>query len=364
MGLGQGALESMVRPSAEFWAGKRVLLTGHTGFKGAWCALWLRQLGADVHGLALEPEGDPNLWTLIGRPIDQGAIGDIRDSAVVQAAFMAAEPEIVIHMAAQALVRRSYQDPAATYETNVMGVVHVLDAARASASVRAIVIVTSDKCYENREQLWAYREDEPMGGADPYSASKGCAELVTASYRRSFFSNPQGPWIASGRAGNVIGGGDWSDDRLIPDCIRAFQEQRAVPIRNPLSTRPWQHVLEPICGYLMLAQALYERGGEVADGWNFGPPDEDVWQVSRIVEHLADAWGGKARWAPDNDFHPHEATLLRVDATRARVRLGWRPRLGIAKALDWTIEWFKAVEAGQAALDTTLGQISRFEQIV
>jgi CDP-glucose 4,6-dehydratase len=356
-------MESLVKPSSAFWAGKRVLLTGHTGFKGVWCALWLQRLGAEVRGMALEPEDAPNLWTLVGKPMGKQAMGDIRDKAAVQAAFADAKPEIVIHMAAQALVRRSYQDPTTTFDTNVMGVVHVLEAARATPSVRAVVIVTSDKCYENREQLWAYREDEPMGGADPYSASKGCAELVTASYRRSFFQDPNGAQIGSGRAGNVVGGGDWSTDRLVPDCIRAFRSEQPVPIRNPLSTRPWQHVLEPICGYLVLAQALYERGREVADGWNFGPPDDDAWQVSRIVEHLAQAWGGSARWAPDPDYHPHEATLLRVDATKARVRLGWRPRLGVAAALDWTVEWFKAVEAGQSALDTTLGQISRFEQI-
>lgn len=356
-------MESLVTPSEKFWAGKRVLLTGHTGFKGTWCALWLGKLGAAVSGLALEPDTAPSLWSLTGRPASPSFIGDIRDAEFVRKTFEATRPEIVIHMAAQALVRPSYEDPALTFDTNVMGLVRVLEAARATSSVRSIVNVTSDKCYENREQVWAYREDEPMGGSDPYSASKGCAELVTSSYRRSFFNTAQSAWLGSGRAGNVVGGGDWSTDRLVPDCIRAFQGQDPVAIRNPLSTRPWQHVLEPLCGYLVLAQALYERGADVAEGWNFGPPDEDAWPVSRVVEHLAGAWGGEARWVRDADYHPHEARLLRVDAAKARARLGWRPRLSVGEALKWTVQWVKAVDAGQSALDVTLGQISRFEQI-
>ena len=351
-------------PSERFWSGKRVLLTGHTGFKGTWCALWLGRLGAQVHGLALAPPAHAPLWQDVGCPADAPAgIGDLRAPAAVAAAFAAARPEIVIHMAAQALVHPSYEDPATTFETNVMGLVRVLDAARATSSVRVVVNVTSDKCYENREQLWAYRESEPMGGSDPYSASKGCAELVTASYRRSFFKRDGGAVLASGRAGNVIGGGDWSGDRLVPDCVRAFSAGEPVLIRNPLATRPWQHVLEPVAGYLTLAQALWERGPEVAEGWNFGPPDDDAWPVGRVVDRLAALWGGGAAWRQDATAWPKEAMLLRVDATQARLRLGWRPRLDTAAALAWSVDWYRAVAAGRPALDITCEQIARYEAL-
>jgi CDP-glucose 4,6-dehydratase len=353
-------VEGVVTPPAEFWRGKRVLLTGHTGFKGAWASVWLQRLGAQVHGLALPPATTPSLWTLLGNPADRG-FGDIRDPAVVKAAFDEARPEIVIHMAAQALVHPSYEDPVETFSTNVMGLVNVLEGSRASETVRAVVNVTSDKCYENREQIWAYREDEPMGGSDPYSASKGCAELVTASYRRSFFKDAAGPWLASARAGNVIGGGDWSADRLAPDCVQAFEAERPVLIRNPLATRPWQHVLEPVCGYLILAQALYERGGEVAEGWNFGPSDEDAWPVKDVVDQLVRSWGGSASWRHDSRVHPKEAMLLRVDATKARLRLGWRPRLPLREALAWTVDWYRAVSSGQDAMDLTRAQIEAYE---
>lgn len=350
-------------PSSAFWAGKRVLLTGHTGFKGSWCFLWLQKLGAKVHGLALEPETEPSLWNLLGRPGADGAIGDVRDEAFVKRVFEDFRPEIVIHMAAQALVHPSYDDPAHTFDVNVMGLVRILDAARATQSTRVVVNVTSDKCYENREQLWAYREDEAMGGSDPYSASKGCSELVTTSYRRSFFKKAEGPYLASGRAGNVIGGGDWARDRLIPDCVRAFQRGEPVLVRNPLATRPWQHVLVPVGGYLALAEALFERGQEFAEGWNFGPSDEDAWPVSRVVDALTDVWGGGVRWEHDTAFRPHEAMLLRVDATKARVRLGWRPGLGVADALRWTVEWFKALDTGESAVDITYRQIERYEHL-
>ena len=359
MGDGARDMEDVVSPSAAFWAGRRVLLTGHTGFKGTWCALWLAELGAQVHGLALAPETNPAIWEAAGRP-GGDAFGDIRDPAAVARAFAAAEPEIVLHMAAQALVHPSYADPAGTFDTNVMGLVRVLEAARACPSVRAVVNVTSDKCYENTDQVWAYRESEPMGGADPYSASKGCAELVTAAYRRSFFNGPQGPFLASGRAGNVIGGGDWSGDRLVPDCVRAFGRGEAVALRSPRATRPWQHVLEPVGGYLVLAQALVERGADMAEGWNFGPPDGDAWSVERVVAQLAGLWGEGAAWERDANAWPHEAMLLRVDATKARLRLGWRPRLGIEAALAWTVEWYKAVAGGRSARDVTRAQIARY----
>lgn len=339
-----------------------MLLTGHTGFKGAWCALWLQRLGAQVHGLALAPEPGATLWEALGRPGGQH-LGDIRDPGVVAEAFRASSPNIIIHMAAQALVHPSYDDPATTFDTNVMGLVRVLDEARRSETVRAVVNVTSDKCYENREQIWAYRETEPMGGSDPYSASKGCAELVTASYRQSFFKNPNGPSLASGRAGNVIGGGDWSSDRLLPDCIRAFERGSPVMIRNPLATRPWQHVLEPISGYLVLAEALHRHGGDAAEGWNFGPSDEDAWNVGRVVSRIVDLWGESATWQQDEAMWAKEAMLLRVDATKARVRLGWRPRLHVNEALDWTVEWYKAVRDGRPALDITNAQIERYENL-
>jgi CDP-glucose 4,6-dehydratase len=281
----------------------------------------------------------------------------------VQDAFRRAQPEIVLHMAAQALVHPSYDDPATTFETNVMGLVRVLDSARNTPGVRAVVNVTSDKCYENREQIWSYRETDAMGGSDPYSASKGCAELVTSAYRRSFFNKVDGPRLASGRAGNVIGGGDFSADRLAPDCIRAFRDQQPVLIRNPLSTRPWQHVLEPLSGYLALAEQLYNTGDGVAEGWNFGPPDEDAWPVERVVDRLVQAWGAGASWIQDEMSRPHEAMLLRVDASKARARLKWAPRLRVGEALDWTIDWAKRVDAGETPRAVTLAQLASYEAL-
>ncbi len=347
-----------------FWNGRRVLVTGNTGFKGAWLTLWLRKLGAVVQGIALEPQTTPSLWRLVGGadlvPTD---LADIRSPAAVESAFSRVAPEIVFHLAAQALVQPSYEDPVGTFATNVMGTVNVLEAARRMPSVRAVVNVTSDKCYENREQIWPYRETDAMGGADPYSASKGCAELVTSSWRKSFFSATEGPFLASARAGNVIGGGDWSPDRLIPDCLRAFDAALPVRIRNPRAVRPWQHVLEPLSGYLLLAEKLHEHGQEVAEGWNFGPSDDDAWPVRRVVDHFATLWGNPAHSVSDTATWAAESLLLRVDATKARLRLGWAPRLDVADALAWTVSWHKAYAGGENVRARTLDQISAYEAL-
>ncbi|MBD8908911.1 CDP-glucose 4,6-dehydratase [Methylorubrum zatmanii] len=354
-----------LNPDPAFWAGKRVLLTGHTGFKGAWLSLWLARLGARVTGFALPPETRPNLFEAIGFPAEAHRIGDIRDLDALARAVAAAEPEVVIHMAAQALVRPSYADPVGTFAVNTMGSVHLLEAVRAVRSVRAVVVVTSDKAYENREWPYAYRENEAMGGHDPYSASKGCAELVTSAYRASFFGAGGHPArIASARAGNVIGGGDYSRDRLIPDIVRAFQAGESVEIRAPHAIRPWQHVLEPLAGYLRLAECLAgEDGTAFAEGWNFGPADEDCRPVSHLVERLARGWGGQAGWHLSQKTHPHEATYLKVDASKARARLGWDRRLTLDTALDWTAAWYRAAGGGADPRALAEAEIARYEAL-
>jgi CDP-glucose 4,6-dehydratase len=349
-----------------FWNGKRVLLTGHTGFKGSWLAIWLRSLGAEVTGFALPPPTTPSMFTLTGLAEQiNHIVGDIRDLAALQAATHQAQPEIVIHMAAQPLVRYSYTNPVETYATNVMGTVHLLEAVRQVGGVRVVVIVTSDKCYENREWAWGYRENEPMGGHDPYSNSKGCAELVTAAYRASYFPAERyaehGVAVGSGRAGNVIGGGDWATDRLIPDIVRAFEANQAVRIRNPRSIRPWQHVLEPLSGYMQLAEKLWHTGPQFAEGWNFGPAESDARPVGWIVEHMAHAYGPDARWEFDPGPHPHEARYLKLDCSRAHAELGWLPRLKLATALDWTVEWYQARVNGANMLATTEAQIATYQ---
>ena len=349
----------------DFWRGKRVLLTGHTGFKGSWLSLWLQSLGAEVHGLALEPPTTPNLFTEAG--VGKGmasTIGDIRDYETVRRTMVAFKPEIVIHMAAQPLVRLSYSEPVATYATNVMGTVHVLEAARNAGSVRAIVNITTDKCYENKEWVWGYREDEPMGGYDPYSNSKGCSELVTSAYRRSFFQ-ASGIALASARAGNVIGGGDWAVDRLIPDILRAFEKDQPVIIRNPHATRPWQHVLEPLSGYLSLAQNLYsEFGQQYAEGWNFGPHDEDARPVQWIVEHLVNSWGNNASWQLDGGEHPHEANYLKLDISKAKARLAWAPSWHLGTALEKITSWHHAWLTGQNMQQLCQQQIAEYTQFM
>ena len=345
-----------------FWHGKRVFLTGHTGFKGGWIALWLNHMGAEVTGFALGPPTQPNLYESAGIAGHINNItGDIRDAEAVANAVEQARPEIVFHMAAQALVRRSYRDPIETYGTNVLGTVHVLEAVRRFGNTRVVINVTSDKCYENREVLWGYRETDPMGGFDPYSSSKGCAELVAGAYRRSFFES--GPTrLASVRAGNVIGGGDWADDRLIPDCMRALIKDEPIVIRRPRAVRPWQHVLEPISGYLLYAQQLFE-GRELPPALNFGPWEGDVQPVGQVVESVTELWGEGARWQAQEDGGPHEAGLLTLDSTLARAKLGWRPRLRLKEALAFTVGWYKEFAAGGEIGTFTVEQIKRYESL-
>ena len=352
--------------SPEFWQGRKVFLTGHTGFKGSWLSLWLQALGAELSGYALEAPTRPSLFeqARVAEGMDS-FIGDIRELATLQARMQRSQPEVVIHMAAQPLVLYSYTHPVETYSTNVMGTVHLLEAVRNCPSVRAVVVVTSDKCYENQEWLWGYRENEPMGGFDPYSNSKGCAELVTSAYRRSFFNRPaaQGGCVAvaSARAGNVIGGGDWAMDRLIPDMIRAFGERRPVRIRHPNAIRPWQHVLEPLSGYLVLARGLLEAGAAHAEGWNFGPGDEDARPVSWLVEQLAGKWPGGAAWELDAQAQQHEAASLKLDCSKARARLGWRPRWDLGTALDRIVQWHAEQARGTDMRRFTLEQIEEYQ---
>jgi len=349
-----------------FWQGKRVLLTGHTGFKGSWLSLWLQSMGAQVTGYALVPPTNPSLFEIA--EVAQGMtsiIGDIRDLAKLQAVFAEHQPEIVIHMAAQPLVRYSYQNPVETYSTNVMGTVHLLEAVRNTPGVKAVVNITTDKCYENREWVWGYRENEPMGGFDPYSNSKGCAELVSAAYRSSFFNADSyaqhGVATATARAGNVIGGGDWAQDRLIPDILAAFEQGRKVDIRNPHAIRPWQHVMEPLRGYLTLAEQLFEHGPRFGEGWNFGPNDEDAKPVGWIVEQMAALWGKDAQWQVDTGEHPYEAHYLKLDISKARSRLDWHPALRLKDALALIIDWSKQRQAGANMRQLTLAQLQAYK---
>ncbi len=349
--------------NTEFWYGKKVFLTGHTGFKGSWLSLWLQKMGANVVGYALEPPSFPSLFEVANVADDmESIIGDIRDHDAVKSAITKHEPEVLIHMAAQALVRYSYEHPVETYATNVMGTVNILDAVRLTPSVKAVLVITSDKCYENREWVWGYRENEAMGGYDPYSNSKGCAELVTTAYRQSFF-NHEGSHVAvaSARAGNVIGGGDWADDRLIPDMIRAICAGKTVYIRNPHAIRPWQHVLEPLSGYLQLAEKLFQEGNKWAEGWNFGPNDQDAKPVQWIVEHFAHLWGG-VQWEVDPATHPHEARYLKLDCSKARMQLGWEPVWSLEDALKYISLWYKGYLLGENMRENTCQQILEYER--
>ena len=353
----------------QFWRNKRVFVTGHTGFKGSWLSLWLQSLGADVAGYALEPSTEPSLFRVAA--VERGmtsTIGDITDSERLSRAMEAHEPEVVIHMAAQALVHASYTDPVGTYRTNVLGTVHLLEAVRHVPSVKVVVNVTTDKCYENREWVWGYRENEALGGYDPYSSSKACSELVTSAYRNSFFSAESyaqhGVALASARAGNVIGGGDWTPGRLVPDVMQSLLRGESALIRNPASIRPWQHVLEPLAGYLRLAESLYADGTRFASAWNFGPHDVDARPVSYIANRLYERWGGGLHWHLDEAEHPHEATYLKLDSSKARAELGWAPRLNLDKALDWIVDWTRSYAEGDDMARVTRQQIAHYQALV
>jgi CDP-glucose 4,6-dehydratase len=359
-------MEGLVMDSA-FWKGKKVFITGHTGFKGSWLCLWLHKLGAKVTGYALTPPTEPSLFELCKvSELVNSIIGDIRKRDELTEAMQAASPEIVIHMAAQPLVRDSYKNPVDTYEINVMGTVNLFEAVRNCKTVKAVVNVTTDKCYENKEWIWGYRENEPMGGYDPYSNSKACSELMTSAYRSSFF-NPRdysnhGVALASARAGNVIGGGDWATDRLIPDCIRALLKEEKIVIRNPNAIRPWQHVLEPLSGYMLLAQKLYENGPRFAEGWNFGPDDRDAKPVEWIVKRICDKWGNNTYYEIDKGEHPHEAHYLKLDCSKAKSALGWQPRWDLEKAIDSIIEWTVAYKENKDLRQICLDQIKEYSE--
>lgn len=345
-----------------FWQGKRVFVTGHTGFKGSWLSLWLEDMGAVVRGYSLSIPTTPSLFEQAN--VSNGLLseeGDIRDHLHLRQSMTDFKPEIVFHLAAQPLVRLSYEDPVETYSTNVMGTVYVLEAVRAVGGVKAVVNITSDKCYENREWVWGYRENEAMGGYDPYSNSKGCAELVASAYRNSFF-NPKdydkhGVALASVRAGNVIGGGDWAKDRLIPDILKSFEKKQPVVIRNPHSIRPWQHVLEPLSGYILIAQQLFLHGCKFAEGWNFGPNDIDAKPVEYIVNKMAELWGADATWQLDGAEHPHEAHYLKLDCSKAKMRLNWQPQWDLDTSLMRIVSWHKAWLADENMREVTLREI-------
>jgi CDP-glucose 4,6-dehydratase len=343
-----------------FWRGRRVLVTGHTGFKGAWLALLLGRLGAEVAGFALPPEHEGSLFqTARVSARVRSTFGDIRDLVALRTAVERSAPELILHLAAQALVLPSYEAPLATYSVNVLGTVTVLEVARRSPSVRGIVVVTSDKVYENREWLWGYREQDSLGGRDPYSSSKACAELVSQAYRESFLRD-RGIALATSRAGNVVGGGDWAKNRIVPDFVRAAMEVRPLTVRNPASTRPWQHVLDPLRGYLLLAERLLDGGGSAEGAWNFGPSGESVQPVSRVADTLASLWGAGASWAHEPGAPHQEAHLLSLDSTRSCTELGWRPKLGFDRALRWTVDWYKAYQQEADMERQTLGQIDSY----
>jgi CDP-glucose 4,6-dehydratase len=345
----------------DFWRGRRVLITGHTGFKGAWMALLLARLGAEVHGFALPADDPRGIYTAARvEELVRHSTGDIRDLADIMAGVARTRPSVVIHMAAQALVRLSYAQPVETYAANVMGTVHLLEAVRHVADVQAVVVVTSDKCYDNDDSMRAFRETDRFGGHDPYSNSKGCAELVTDAYRHSFFREAGSARIATARAGNVIGGGDWSQDRLVPDAMRAFLAERPLNIRNPAAIRPWQHVLDPVLAYLLLAERLVKDDESVAEGWNFGPSEASEVPVRYVVDKLVGLWGGSARWEQDGGVSVAEASFLKLDCRKAAERLGWHPRLTLDDALRLTVAWHKAAYQGRDMREIASEQVADF----
>jgi CDP-glucose 4,6-dehydratase len=346
-----------------FWNGKKVFVTGHTGFKGSWLCIWLNQMGSTVKGYSLEPQTNPSLYELanIGNVVES-EIGDIRNLEHLSKSMIDFDPDILIHMAAQPLVRLSYIEPVETYTINVIGTVNVLEAARKCKNLKSIVSVTTDKCYENKEWFWGYRENEAMGGYDPYSSSKGCAELVTSAYRNSFFNENESASIASARAGNVIGGGDWATDRLIPDVLRAFNNSETVTIRNPLATRPWQHVLEPLSGYLMLAENLFINGKDFEGAWNFGPKDEDCKNVQWILDKMVHLWKGRATWSLDNNPQPHEARFLKLDCSKANTLLKWEPIWPIESVLGLIYEWNSAYISNQDLYNRCVEEINLYNK--
>lgn len=355
-----GGLTGDVIP--EFWKGKKVFLTGHTGFKGSWLSLWLQMMGANVKGFALEPPTSPSLF--IEAKVGAGMIshiGDINDLEVLGKSMLEFDPEILIHMAAQPLVRLSYQQPIETFKTNVIGTANVLEAARSCKSLKAIISVTTDKCYKNNEWVWGYRENEPMGGDDPYSSSKACAEIVTEAYRKSFFNHINSPGLATARAGNVIGGGDWAPDRLIPDILFAFGKSEPVVIRNPSSIRPWQHVLEPLSGYLVLAQNLYEKSIDFSEAWNFGPREDDAKSVKWILENMCNKWGNGASWTQDQSSNPHEATCLKLDCSKASLRLNWKPKWSLDFTISNIINWHQSWILGKNMKDYCFQEIQNYQ---
>ncbi|MDS4013441.1 MAG: CDP-glucose 4,6-dehydratase [Candidatus Accumulibacter sp.] len=351
--------------SAAFWRNRKVLVTGHTGFKGSWLCLWLQSLGARVSGFALPPPTTPSLFEIagIGDILDHSRIADIRYPEAIDDALKSAEPEIVFHLAAQAIVGEGYRDPIGTYATNVMGTAHLLQAVRKAPSVRGVVVVTSDKCYENRETDTAYRENAPLGGHDPYSSSKACVEILAHSWRRSFLDDRSGPFLATARAGNVVGGGDWSAHRLVPDLLAAFADRRTARLRRPDAVRPWQHVLEPLAGYLMLAERLAcgEVGHDGSDAWNFGPDASDCVPVREVATLLQQQWGSGAAWEAESGDFPHEAGLLRLDAGAARRVLKWRQRWPLTIAIRQTTAWHRAWIAGEDMQRFSLRQIDDYQ---
>jgi CDP-glucose 4,6-dehydratase len=356
-------------PDRSFWKERRVFLTGHTGFKGSWLSLWLHALGASVTGYALDPPTQPSLFEQAEVAGHMRSIyADIRDFPRLKSAIAECRPDVVIHMAAQSIVRRGYEDPIETYSSNVMGTVHLLEALRQIGQPCVVVNVTSDKCYENREWVWGYRETDPLGGHDPYSNSKGCAELVTSAFRDSYFRiedvGRHRVAVASARAGNVIGGGDWTSDQLIPDLMRAFFAGQPCLIRSPSAIRPWQFVLEALRGYLMLAERLAEDPGRFASAWNFGPAGADARAVSWIADELARSWGSGASWSKDAGIHPRESNYLKLDASKASGYLDWHPALPLNQALDWIVEWYRAFQAGDDLRRLTLTQIQRYEALL